>query len=77
MDIIRYVKNEEHYALLMDQVNKVKLTLWIGTADLKDLYVKSLSSTATPFLQLLEEKGYNREVVCLIRRDRMPDMSDF
>ncbi len=26
---------------------------------------------------LLEEKGYNREVVCLIRRDRMPDMSDF
>ena len=38
MDIIRYVKNEEHYALLMDQVNKVKHTLWIGTADLKDLY---------------------------------------
>lgn len=26
---------------------------------------------------LLEEKGYNREVVCVIRRDRMPDMSDF
>lgn len=26
---------------------------------------------------LLEEKGYNREVTCLIRRDRMPDIGDF
>ncbi|MCR2005662.1 phospholipase D-like domain-containing protein [Bacteroides acidifaciens] len=66
MDIIRYVKNEEHYALLMDQVNKVKHTLWIGTADLKDLYVKSLSSTATPFLQLLEEKVKEKVAIRLI-----------
>ena len=51
----KYINNEEHYALLMEQINKVKHTLWIGTADLKDLYVKP-SSTVVPLLQLLETK---------------------
>lgn len=38
--LVKYINNEEHYALLMEQIDKVKHTLWIGTADLKDLYVK-------------------------------------
>lgn len=36
--MIEYVETEQHYTLLMDdQFEKVKRTLWIGTADLKDL----------------------------------------
>lgn len=53
--MIRYIKNEEHYNLLIEQVAKVKETLWIGTADLKDLYVKRGSETL-PLLALLNEK---------------------
>lgn len=53
--MIRYIKNEEHYALLVDEISKVKHTLWIGTADLKDLYIKQGKSSA-PFLSLLEQK---------------------
>lgn len=53
--MIRYVKNEEHYDLLLEQIAKVKHTLWIGTADLKDLYVKK-EGKAVPFLALLDEK---------------------
>ena len=53
--MIHYIKNEQHYELLIDQLSKVKHTLWIGTADLKDLYIKK-QKTAIPFLALLEQK---------------------
>ena len=53
--MIRYVKNEEHYNLLLEQIANVRHTLWIGTADLKDLYVKK-GDKAAPFLALLDEK---------------------
>lgn len=53
--MIRYIQNEQHYALLMDEVRKVKHTLWMGTADLKDLYVKR-HGEVIPFLSLLEMK---------------------
>ena len=38
--MIRYIRNEEHYDLLLEQIAKVKHTLLIGIADLKDLYVE-------------------------------------
>ena len=53
--MIKYIKNEKHYELLLEEVSKVKHTLWIGTADLKDLYIKKQDSTM-PFLELLEQK---------------------
>lgn len=53
--MIRYIKNEEHYNLLLEQIANVRHTLWIGTADLKDLYVKK-GDKAVPFLALLNEK---------------------
>ena len=40
--MIKYIKNEKHYELLLEEVSKVKHTLWIGTADLEDLYGESL-----------------------------------
>ncbi|WP_278583426.1 phospholipase D-like domain-containing protein [Coprobacter fastidiosus] len=53
--MIQYVQNEQHYVLLMDEISKVRHTFWIGTADLKDLYVKQ-GRSAIPFLALLEKK---------------------
>ena len=53
--MIHYIKNEQHYELLIDQLSKVKHTLWIGTADLKDLYIKK-QNTAIPFLALLDKR---------------------
>ena len=53
--MIQYIKNEQHYELLIDHLSKVRHTLWIGTADLKDLYIKK-QNTAIPFLALLEQK---------------------
>ena len=63
--LVKYINNEEHYALLMEQIDKVKHTLWIGTADLKDLYVKP-SSTVVPLLQLLETKVNQKVAIRLI-----------
>ena len=53
--MIQYIKNERHYELLLDRISKVKHTLWIGTADLKDLYIKK-QDAAIPFLALLDQK---------------------
>ena len=52
--MIQYIKNEQHYELLLEQISKIKHTLWIGTADLKDLNIKK-QNTAIPFLALLEQ----------------------
>lgn len=53
--MLRYIQNDLHYTLLIEEVTKVKHTLWMGTADLKDLYVKQ-GRSALPFLALLEKK---------------------
>lgn len=53
--MIRYIKDEQHYKVLVDEISKVKHTLWMGTADLKDLYIRQ-GRYAMPFLSLLEQK---------------------
>lgn len=35
-----YISNSAHYTTVLTRVVSVKHTLWIGTADLKDLYVE-------------------------------------
>lgn len=35
-----YISNESHYEQVIERIKTVKKTLWIGTADIKDLYVK-------------------------------------
>lgn len=44
----RYIQNEEHYKEVLSKVNKVKESLWIGTADIKDLYLDE-----KPFLTII------------------------
>lgn len=53
--MIRYIRDEQHYTLLMNEISKVKHTLWMGTADLKDLYIKQ-GKSSMPFLSLLEQE---------------------
>jgi phosphatidylserine/phosphatidylglycerophosphate/cardiolipin synthase-like enzyme len=48
----QYIQNEEHYSKVLSLVNQVKRTLWIGTADIKDLYIKQ-GTNVIPFLGIL------------------------
>ena len=50
----QYIANEDHYDLVIEKIKSVKKTLWIGTADIKDLYVKTGNSTK-PLLEILSD----------------------
>lgn len=52
--MIRYIQNDAHYTEVIERIRQVKQYLWIGTADIKDLYVKE-GSTSIPLLGVLEE----------------------
>lgn len=49
-----YIANEEHYSVVLSKLRDVKKVLWIGTADIKDLYVKK-GTTAVPLLKIISE----------------------
>ncbi|MDR2145983.1 MAG: phospholipase D-like domain-containing protein [Tannerella sp.] len=51
---VTYISNAAHYDLVISRIAKVKRTLWLGTADLKDLYVK-FGTQSAPFLKLLAD----------------------
>ncbi len=51
---IKYIQNEQHYTEVISRVATVKESLWIGTADIKDLYVMK-GKEAVPFLSSLAE----------------------
>ena len=48
MSFIKYIADENHYKEVLSLVEKAKRTVWIGTADIKDLYVDD-----KPFLALI------------------------
>jgi phosphatidylserine/phosphatidylglycerophosphate/cardiolipin synthase-like enzyme len=50
-----YIANEEHYRNVLLKALEAERTLWIGTADLKDLHIKP-GNRAIPFLQALAER---------------------
>lgn len=47
-----YIADEKHYTDVLLKALEAKRTLWIGTADIKDLHIKP-GSRAIPFLQAL------------------------
>lgn len=49
-----YISNEAHYAQVIERIKSVKKTLWIGTADIKDLYVKD-GRVTKPLLEALSD----------------------
>ena len=50
----KYISNTDHYKEVLSRVLSVKHSLWIGTADIKDLYVE-LGREKKPFLALLAQ----------------------
>ena len=38
--MLTYIANSNHYKEVISRVQSVKQNLWIGTADIKDLYVE-------------------------------------
>ena len=50
----KYISNGDHYTDVITKLSKVEHHLWIGTADIKDLYVKS-GSTTIPFLKVISQ----------------------
>ena len=49
-----YISNADHFKEVLSRVQSVKHTLWIGTADIKDLYVE-MGNEKKPFLSLIAQ----------------------
>ena len=52
--MLSYISNTDHYKEVLSRVQSIKHTLWIGTADIKDLYVE-VSKDKKPFLALIAQ----------------------
>lgn len=52
--MLSFISDTEHYSSVLDLVTKARETLWIGTADIKDLYMVQ-GKTEKPFLGVLSE----------------------
>ena len=52
--MITYISNTNHYNEVLSRVQSVKHILWIGTADIKDLYVE-VGKEKMPFLALIAQ----------------------
>ena len=46
-----YVSNSAHYKEVLSRVQSVKHSLWIGTVDIKDLYIED-GTSKKPFLEV-------------------------
>ncbi len=52
--MLKFITDTAHYTEVLALVPKVKRSLWIGTADIKDLYVK-MGAQTMPFLAVLAQ----------------------
>ena len=49
-----YISNSDHYKEVISRVQSVKHSLWIGTADIKDLYIE-IGNEKKPLLALIAQ----------------------
>ena len=52
--MLSFISNADHYKEVLSRVEAVKQTRWIGTADIKDLYVE-VGKETKPFLALIAQ----------------------
>ena len=52
--MLTFISNSDHYKEVISRVQSVKHNLWIGTADIKDLYVE-MGKEKKPFLALIAQ----------------------
>ena len=50
----QFISNEDHYEKVIELIKSVKKVLWIGTADIKDLYVRD-GKSMKPLLKVLSD----------------------
>ena len=50
----QFISNEDHYEKVIERIKTVKKVLWIGTADIKDLYVRD-GKSMKPLLKVLSD----------------------
>ena len=51
---MKYISNTDHYKEVLSRVQSVKHNLWIGTADIKDVYIE-VGKEKKPFLALIAQ----------------------
>ena len=51
---MKFISNADHYKEVLSRVQSVKHMLWIGTADIKDLYIDA-GKEKKPFLSLIAQ----------------------
>jgi hypothetical protein len=52
--MLKYISNADYFKEVLSRVQSVKRMLWIGTADIKDLYVE-IGKEKKPFLVLIAQ----------------------
>lgn len=52
--MIRFISDIEHYDIVLNLIALARSSVWLGTADIKDLYVRQ-GEMHMPFLGLLDE----------------------
>ena len=62
--MLTYISNSAHYKEVLSRVLSVKHLLWIGTADIKDLYV-DVGKAKKPFLALIAN-SFGVEWMCVL-----------
>ncbi len=55
--MFKFISNSDHYGEVLGRVQSVKRSLWIGTADIKDLYVE-VGKEKKPAQGLLSEFSF-------------------
>ena len=61
----QYISNEDHYEQVIERIKNVKKVLWVGTADIKDLYVRDTRGMK-PLLKVLSDLVKNGVEIRLI-----------
>ena len=74
--MIQYIADIAHYDSVLSRVANVRHSLWIGTADIKDLHVKADASTQ-PFLALVAQLiGHGVEVPLIHAKEPGPNFRE-
>jgi len=65
MPFLHYIENGKHYDEVLSKIQSVKKDLWIGTADIKDVYIHQ-GLSVIPLLSVFEELIRHRVNIRLI-----------
>ena len=75
--MLQYISNSDHYKEVIEKSLKVKKSLWIGTADIKDLYIKSGINSTKPYLGALSDLiQKNIEIRLLFAKEPGPNFQN-